>query len=98
MVKWIKLQNFQLICTTGFDFTLKLYKPHTTTKSIYSNDVRYFVEFDIMLQSIHLPCVGLWNGIRWWFHGHPGGHNAAYLPANAPQRDIKPNLQLENST
>lgn len=39
-----------------------------------------------------LPCVGLWKGIRWWAHGQPGGHNAAYLPANAPHCEMKPNL------
>lgn len=39
-----------------------------------------------------LPCVGLWNGILWWVQGQPGGHKAAYLPASAPQREMKPNL------
>lgn len=52
-----------------------------------------FLSLNILKKEFILPWVGLWNGILWWVQGHPGGHKAAYLPANAPQREMKPNLQ-----
>lgn len=55
-----------------------------------------YIIYSRIFMNNYSPCVGLWKGIRWWAHGQPGGHNAAYLPANAPHCEMKPNLKLES--